>query len=451
MPVPPIPADERPRVLLVDDEPAVRRGLEQAMVLAGITVKAVGSAEAALDVFEDVQPWAVVSDVKLPGMDGLELLNKLRQYDREVAMVLITGHGHVAMAVQAMREGAYDFIEKPFSSETLVGVVRRAVERRVLLEENRRLRERLPCEEGRPLIGQTPAVQRVRQLVRALAATNVDVLIAGETGAGKEVVARAIHAASGRSGPFVALNCSALPESVIESEIFGHEVGAFTGAAKRRVGRIEFANKGTLFLDEIESMPLSVQLKLLRVLQEREIERLGSNVSIPVDCRVLAAVKGDLKAMTAAGRFREDLFYRLNVVTIDVPPLRDRMLDIPLLMAHFLREFAQHHGMAQPEWSDDDLRRWKAHRWPGNIRELRNVAERLCLGLPDGLSQADPPPVSTSLTARVDETEAALIREALRQARGRVAQAAEQLHLPRKTLYDKLRRHGLVARDFLRG
>ena len=294
----------KPLVFLIEDDPIVRRGCEQALSLADIAVTAYPDAESALEALDYESPCAVVTDVRLPRRDGLQLLREVQQRDRDLPVILVTGHGDVSMAVDAMRHGAYDFIEKPFASERLVEVVRRAADRRLLVLENRELRERLPEHGPHTLLGQSPAMQQVRKLVAALAPTAVDLLVQGETGAGKEVVARAIHAASGRRGPFVALNCAALPESGVESELFGHEAGAFTGAVKRRIGKIEHADGGTLFLDEIESMPPAMQLKLLRVLQEREIERLGSNESIAVDCRVIAATKTDLKTLSDQGRLR---------------------------------------------------------------------------------------------------------------------------------------------------
>ena len=301
------------------------------------------------------------------------------------------------------------------------------------------------------MIGQSPAMQRIRQLVSTLAATGVDILLNGETGCGKEVVARAIHEASGRRGPFVAINCGALLETVFESELFGHEAGAFTSAGKRRIGRIEHASGGTLFLDEIESMPLNLQIKLLRVLQERQLERLGSNHSIALDCRVVAASKVNLKAAADAGQFRPDLLYRLNVVSLDIPPLRERREDIPLLMATFLHDAAARYQRPLADWTPADLARWSGYDWPGNVRELKNMAERWALGLPDALATDAPASVSlgsASLAEQVDDAEKQLIIAALRQCHGQVAQAAELLRTPRKTLYDKLARHGLSAEAY---
>ena len=435
-------------VYLVEDDEVVMRACAQALRLADIEVRAFRSAEQALAALDEESPAAVVSDVRMPGMSGLDLLGAVWRRDREIPVILITGHGDVSMAVEAMRAHAYDFIEKPFNSARLVDVVRRARERRALLRENRALREQLGNLREMPLIGASEGIQRVARTIDSLAATDVDVLIHGETGTGKEVVAHALHTRSGRTGPFVALNCGALPESVFESEIFGHETGAFTGADRRRIGKIEHATDGTLFLDEIESMPLALQVKLLRVLQERRIERLGSNVSLPVNCRLVAATKADLKRLSEQGGFRADLYYRLNVVTIELPPLRQRLNDIGPLMTYFLLQASRRFNREAPAWDEQDLFRWQHHDWPGNVRELKAVAERLCLGVGDGLEGVAAPAVS--LAARLENYERGLIREALRAVRGNVAEAAERLHLPRKTLYDKLARHGLDP-DAFRG
>ena len=433
-------------VYLIEDDESVMRACAQALKLADLEVRSFSNAEKALAAFDEDPPAVVVSDVRMAGMSGLELLEVMWQRDRDVPVILITGHGDVSMAVQAMRAHAYDFIEKPFSSPRLVDVVRRALERRALLTENRVLREQLGTMREMPLIGSSESIQRVVRTIDSLAATDVDILILGETGTGKEVVAHALHARSGRPGPFVALNCGALPESVFESEIFGHETGAFTGADKRRIGKIEYASDGTLFLDEIESMPLALQVKLLRVLQERRVERLGSNISIPVNCRIVAATKSDLKRLSDQGGFRADLYYRLNVVTIELPPLRQRLNDIAPLMTYFLSLAARRFNREIPAWTEQDLFRWQHHDWPGNVRELKAVAERLCLGVGDGLEGIQTEAVS--LTARLDNYERSLIREALRGSRGNVAATAERLHLPKKTLYDKLARHQLDPESF---
>lgn len=440
-------------VFLVEDDPAVRKGCAQALSLADLPVRAFADAESLLQALSQERPALVVSDVRLPGRDGLSLLRELRQFDRELPVLLITGHGDVAMAVEAMREGAHDFIEKPFPSERLIAAVRSGLEKRQLQQENQRLRALVGEAGSQRLVGQSAAIQQIRQLIDSLAPTGVDLLINGETGAGKEVVARAVHEASGRRGALVAINCGALPESVFESELFGHEAGAFTGAGKRRIGRIEHASGGTLFLDEIETMPLNLQVKLLRVLQERSVERLGSNHGVAVDLRLVAASKADLKSEAEAGRFRADLYYRLNVVSLDLPPLRQRREDIPLLLAHFLAEAAQRYQRPLAGWTPADLARWQQHPWPGNVRELKNVADRWALGLPDGLAPLPAAagailPGAGSLAEQVDAAEKAILIAALARSHGHVVAAAEALHTPRKTFYDKLARHGIVPEQF---
>jgi two-component system C4-dicarboxylate transport response regulator DctD len=297
-----------------------------------------------------------------------------------------------------------------------------------------------------PLLGQSAAIERVRTLVASLGPAPVDVLINGQTGTGKEVVARQLHAASGRKGHFVAINCGALPESVFESEMFGHEAGAFTSAQKRRIGKLEYADGGTLFLDEIESMPLNLQVKLLRVLQERKLERLGGNEPIPFDCRVIAASKIDLLQLSASGTFREDLYYRLSVVSIVLPQLSQRREDIALLLAYFVQAAALRQQRPLPTWSAAQMVRWQSRDWPGNVRELRNVAERLVLGIDDDSSVAADGEAGTHhLTASLDAYENMLITAALQATGASVALAAERLGVPKKTLYDKLKKHRITA------
>jgi len=436
-------------VLLIEDDPIVMLGAAQALQLAGIETRQATSVGAALQQFASEPAAAILSDVRLPDEDGFALLKRVRELDSEVPVILMTGHGDIRMAVEAMHLGAYDFLEKPFSSERLADVIRRALEKRGLVLENRRLQALVEAQHGQGLVGQTPAMIEVRRRVAALAPTQVDVLLRGETGTGKEVVARAIHDASGRTGPFVAINCGALPESIFESEMFGHEAGAFTGATRRRVGKLEHARGGTVLLDEIESLPMSQQVKLLRVLQERVIERLGGNESVRIDCRFIAAAKADLKALSDAGQFRHDLYYRLHVATIELPALRERRDDIPLLLAHCLRLSAERYHTTPPTLTPATLGRWMAHDWPGNVRELRNVAERLCLGLepaherPEADAAAAP-----SLGTQMDAFEQRLLAQALSECQGNVSLAADRLQLPRKTLYDKIARHHIDPARF---
>ncbi|MED5619164.1 sigma-54-dependent transcriptional regulator [Ideonella sp. BN130291] len=437
-------------VLLVEDDLGVQMAAAQTLRLGGFQVSCCTSAEEALRRIGPGYAGIVISDVRLPGRDGLALLRELRRTDPELPVALVTGHGDVAMAVEAMREGAWDFIEKPFSSDRLNEVARRAHAQRRLVLENRRLKAALGGGAGARLLGTSAAMEHVRTLVATLGAAGVDVLIEGETGTGKELVARALHDASGASGPFVAINCGALPETVFEAEIFGAEPGAYTGASKRRIGRLEHAGDGTVFLDEIESMPLAGQVKLLRVLQERTVERLGSNTSVPLQCRVVAATKVDLRKLAAQGRFRDDLYYRLNVATVSVPPLRARREDIPLLLTHFAEAAALRFGRPVPQWSAAQLSEWQLREWPGNVRELHNFADRWVLGV-EAASDAMALPADTGLCEQVDAFERSLIDKALRQAQGSVARAAEALAVPRKTLHDKLKRLGLVVQAYRAG
>ena len=316
------------QVIVVDDEAAIREAAQQWLELSGFSVQVCSSAAQALALIDVDFPGVLISDVRMPGTDGLQLLGKVVECDRDLPVIMITGHGDVPMAVQAIQQGAYDFIEKPFTPERLLDVVRRALEKRRLVCENRALRQQFGLKDGiaAQLLGVSRPMERLRRQILDLAGTSVNVLIRGETGSGKERVARCLHDFSERADkPFVALNCAAIPEHLFESELFGHESGAFTGAQSKRIGRIEHADGGTLFLDEVESLPLAQQVKLLRVLQEKTLERLGSNRSIRVDLRVISAVKPDLLDEVRAGRFREDLLYRLNVATLQIPPLRERL------------------------------------------------------------------------------------------------------------------------------
>ena len=446
------------QAILIEDEAALRLATAQTLELGGFAVQACASAEEALPLLRADFPGVVVTDVRLPGRSGLELLAQVTALDAELPVIVVTGHGDVTMAVAAMRSGAYDFIEKPFASERLMDAVRRAQERRSLVLENRELRAARALHPDTPdLIGRSPAIEHLKVLVRNVGPAGVDILINGQTGTGKEVMARLLHVASGRKGNFVAINCGALPESVFESEIFGHEAGAFTGAQKRRIGKLEYANGGTVFLDEIESMPMALQVKLLRVLQERRLERLGANEAVALDCRVVAASKADLLQLSAQGLFREDLYYRIGVVTIDLPRLRERREDIPLLLAHFVQEAALRYQRPLPQWSAQDMAAWQAADWPGNVRELRNFAERLTLGLAPAAPAASAPSApaaagapaaavaamgdTASLPQQVDNFERDLIAQALAAADGNVALAADNLSVPRKTLYDKLKKY----------
>jgi two-component system, NtrC family, C4-dicarboxylate transport response regulator DctD len=445
------------RVLLIEDDEDVRVSTAQALTLAGFVVEPHASAERARAQVAFGAPVIVVCDVRLPGMSGTEWLPEIRAIDAELPVVLVTGHGDIAMAVRAMRDGAYDFIEKPFTSERLVAVVRHAVERRQLALQVRTLHDALENWHGiqAALIGRSAQMQQVRRTVMTLAETSADVLIYGETGTGKELVARCLHDHSERRRQhFVPVNCGGLPEALAESELFGHEAGAFTGANKTRVGKFEYAHGGTLFLDEVESMPTAVQIKLLRALQERTVERIGSNKSIPFDCRLVAASKDDLKLLSDQHKFRADLYYRIGVAFIELPPLRERREDIPLLFEHFVLLAATRYERAAPVLNNSQLADLMAYAWPGNVRELRNVADRFVLGLlGDSLTMARSAGEGAhglphGLPQQVEKFERAMIVEELRRNRGDQSATAAALGIARQTLYDKVRKLGLVADEF---
>ena len=447
-----------PRVILIDDEKAIRMAGSQTLELAGYDVVALERAEAVLDSIDADWPGVIVTDINMPGMDGLELMAKVKAVDPDLPVILVTGHGDISMAVNAIRDGAYDFIEKPFPADLLVDVVKRAVDKRALTLENRNLRQELQAQSapGPRIIGKTAPLQRMRQLLAQVADTPADILIMGETGTGKDLVARYIHETSSRKDHnFVAINCGGVPENLMESELFGHEKGAFTDAKSQRIGKLEHADGGTLFLDEIESMPMSLQIKLLRVLEERAIERLGANELIPLNLRIVAASKADLKELSQQGDFREDLYYRLNVVRVDIPALRERRDDIPLLFQHFALIASAQFQREVPALSPARVHSLMSYDWPGNVRELRNVAERYVLlgeactfEFDQLIPQLDSDSSDLSLPQKVERFEKMLIEEALGRSGGSIKQTQELLQLPRKTLYDKMRKYQLDKQDF---
>src|SRR5918999_419252 len=378
-----------PAILIVDDEPGVRSALSGVLKDEGYEVEAVDSGEAALDRLTRQSYDLVVLDVWLPGMDGLATLARMRERQVETQVGIISGHGNIESAVRAIKMGAFDFVEKPLSLEKTVLVVRNALRQRHLEVENQALRAKV--ETQHTMVGDSYAMQQLREQVRMAAPTNGRVLIFGENGTGKELVARNIHALSRRrSGPFVEVNCAAIPEELIESELFGHVRGAFTGAVADRRGKFELAHGGTIFLDEIGDMSLKTQAKVLRVLQEQVMFAVGGAKEIRVDARVLAATNKDLTAEIRAGRFREDLYFRLNVVPIFVPPLRERIEDVPLLAEHFMAMLAREYGRRPKTFEVDAVIAFRQYLWPGNVRELRNVVERLMIMVPgDRISSRD--------------------------------------------------------------
>jgi len=445
-------------ILIVDDEPSIRTSLRGVLEDEGYRVTAVGSAEEALARLADEAPDMVFLDIWMPRMDGLEALAEIKQRRPETAVVMISGHGTIETAVKATKLGAYDFIEKPLSLEKTLLVVTRTLEHAQLAQEHRQLLLRV--ERGQEIVGRTAVVEELRQQIMIAAPTNGRVLIHGENGSGKELVARAVHAHSTRAeGPFVEVNCAAIPEELIESELFGHERGAFTGAVARRRGKFELADGGTLFLDEIGDMSLKTQAKVLRVLEEQTFERVGGKETIRVDVRVIAASNQNLQEQIAAGRFREDLFYRLSVIPIEVPPLRKRKEDIPVLVEHFIALFSAENGRRPKTISVEALAYFLAYEWPGNVRELRNMVERLVIMAPrDVIGPEDlPPPLrsreaSASADPQRDRTlkearesfERAYILGELRSHEWNMTRTAEKLGIERSHLYRKLKAYGIT-------
>jgi DNA-binding NtrC family response regulator len=441
----PLPAAAPRRVVMIEDDEAFRSSVEQSLQLAGYEVVQFEDAESAAQYLGANSAAVVLTDLRLPRADGLFLLEQVRHKDAELPVVMMTGHGDIPTAIQAIRAGAYDFLEKPFSRERLLSVVARATDQYALVVENRHLKHRLAASSGIDQIirGNSAAVRELRDLVLRLAPTPADVLINGETGTGKELVARCLHDFGHRTGNFVAVNCAAIPENLFESELFGHEAGAFTGAGKQRIGKIEHAKNGTLFLDEIEAMPLALQAKVLRVLQERELERLGNNKPIPVDFRVVAATKVSLEELSSRGEFRPDLFYRLNVAALQVPPLRDRPGDVLHLFQVFVQQASLRYQMPAPALTAEQHQALLASRWPGNVRELKSCAERMILGLPIFVDGKASPSASRSFDESLAMIERSLLEEALRRHGGSVRAACAELDLTSATMYRKLKALGV--------
>ena len=444
------------KILLIDDEEELRRATAQALELSGFEVETFTGAESILERVGYSFPGVVVSDIRMPGMDGMTLLQRIREIDTEVPVIVVTGHGDVRLAVKAMREGAYDFLEKPFNMQVLEGTIRRALDRRGLVLENRRLRavagKRDDIEARLP--GRTQVMVDLRYSLRAIGASDADTLIIGDTGVGKEVVARALHDISARaSRPFIAINCAALPDTLIESELFGHEAGAFPGALRPRYGKFEHGRGGTILLDEIGSMPFDLQAKFLRVLQERVITRLGSNESVELDVRFIATSKVDLENEVASGRFRADLLYRLNVATLRVPALAQRRADIPLLFLQLVREAAARYGREDEEVPPALIADVAEKDWPGNVRELRNAADRFVLGLDTIREENSGAPESDSprLADRVAAFERDVIAASIAAHGGALRPVYESLGISRKTLYEKMQRYGLDKRAMVTG
>ncbi len=451
----------RYRVLIVDDEADSRDALAELTQRWGYDVQTASDGAEALRRAIEWHPDVILTDLVMPNMDGLWLLRALRAELPDCPVVLLTGRGTIQTAVQAIKEGAYDFIEKPLEVPRLRIVLERALEKKETMREVQLLRRRLAAlAPGTDLIGSGPAMQKVFELVKRVAPSNASVVVTGQSGTGKEVVARAIHNLSPRKDkPFVALNCSAIPATLIESELFGYERGAFTGADQRRLGNFELAHNGTLFLDEIGELPLEVQAKFLRVLEERKIRRLGGRSEVEVDVRVLCATNRDLKEEIRRGRFREDLFFRLHVFTIELPTLRERREDVPVLVHHFIEKFNAETGKRVQGVTPAAMATLQGYAWPGNIRELRNTVERAMIlvdgdvigeeQLPPDM-QASRPEAATlrvPLGIPIEQIEKEYILASLQRNGGNKARTAELLGISEKTLYNKLNRYAAEARE----
>ncbi|HMP77080.1 MAG TPA: sigma-54 dependent transcriptional regulator [Kiritimatiellia bacterium] len=449
---------KKPLILIVDDEKNSREGLARALQRTYDIVLA-ENGQKALAVLAEQQVDVMISDVRMPGIDGLTLLQRAMARAPQPVCIMLTAYGSIELAVEAMRRGAYDFMTKPINLDRLELVLKRALQTQSLETENRALREQLDARYGlEQIIGQSPAMQEVFDTLRQVAPSRATVLVLGESGTGKELVAHALHRLSPRGkGPFVAVHCAALSATLLESELFGHEKGAFTGAAERRRGRFELADGGTLFLDEIGEIDAALQVKILRVLEERRFERVGGSETLDVDVRLVAATNRDLKRMVEEGKFREDLFYRLDVVTVKLPPLRERVGDLPLLVHHFVTALARENGKTLDGITPDALQALAAYDWPGNVRELRNVVERMVvLSRGDRLTLRDVPPhlrgPDEHAPARggalsLEASERLMIVRALKMNDGNVTKAAADLGISRRTLHRKLNEYGLREKE----
>jgi len=460
----------KPRILVIDDEAAIRDSLRMILEYEDYQFVGASSGQEGIALVQRDRPDLVMLDIKMPGMDGLEVLRKLRAFDEALPVVMISGHGTTATAVEAIRSGAIDFLDKPLSSERVIVTLQNALEQSELRSENRELK--LAMEAKYEIVGQSPALRIVLEAVKRAAPTNATVLLLGESGVGKELVARTIHRNSPRAGQrFVQVNCAAIPEELIESELFGHEKGSFTGATEKQIGKFEQADRGTIFLDEVGDMSQKTQAKVLRVLQEQEVERLGSARTIKVDVRVIAATNKNLEEAIQRGEFREDLYFRLNVIPIVVPPLRERREDIPELVRHFARLTADEHNLKPKKFDPGAMDALQRYRWRGNIRELRNTIERVLImtpadvvrleDLPPEVRSVDggrPVPVAESASVAVqsgqspaagtlrefkDAAERAYLVQKLRENNWNISKTAEVIDTPRSNLYKKLEQYGI--------
>lgn len=455
--------DLRENIIFLDPDKSLTSRAVDTLKGWGIDVLILDEVESALQRISTQWNGVLVVPFDMPSIGGLEFLERVKSIDADLPVLMIMEHGDIPQIVSAMRMGAYDIQEKPFLDEEFQKIIRCALEKRNLILENRSLRSEISMREksGSFIIGKSGAMERLCETIRGIAEVDADVLLVGGTGTGKELVARCLHEQSGRrNNNYVAINCCAIPQEILESELFGHEPGAFTGATRRRIGKFEYAEGGTLYLDEIDSMPLHLQGKLLRVLQERTVERLGSNQHTPIDIRVIASTKLDLKKASEEGKFREDLYYRLNVIRIPLPSLRDHREDIPLLFQYFVHQACAKFQRPMPLITSEILQNLLRQDWPGNVRELKNAAERFTLGYDqDSVDQDSPRGVCNvkeknsghkrTLVEQMNTFEKTLIVQELARTSGDVKATYLTLGLPRKTLYDKMKKYALKRRDFL--
>ncbi|MGB7431137.1 MAG: sigma-54 dependent transcriptional regulator [Ahrensia sp.] len=440
-------------VVFVDDEEHLRLAAAQTFDLADIAVVPFSGAVAALGGVAHGANLVVVTDIRMPDMDGMALLDAVLGVDPDIPVIMVTGHGDVQLAVECMRRGAYDYLEKPYVPSELVATARRALEKRRLTLENRALRERSGGDSESRLMGQSPAIVHVRKQLRALAGVETDIMLIGATGTGKELAARLIHEQSTRAAmPFVHINCAALPSNLIEIELFGHEAGAFPSAIRARFGKFEYGRGGTVFLDEIDSLSVEMQAKLLHALSSRTITRLGSNDPIELDLRFIAAARADLSEAVAKGTFRDDLYYRLATTQVRLPLLRERVDDIGTLFSAFVSEYAARHGLNAPVLPDGFIAGLLGQEWPGNVRQLRGVAERFVLGIEPAMSSAQhlvPEHAGVTLAEQMAAHERALLIDRLRASGGNLKQTYEALGISRKALYEKMQKHQLLRETFI--
>ncbi len=443
---------KRPKILVVDDEDIVRESLRDWLDGVGYKVDIAESADKALKIIKQKKTKIMIADLIMPGMNGIELMKKAREIVPTISTVIITAHGTIQTAITAIREGAYDYVEKPFCPEKVELLIKNLVEHQNLVEENISLRRKI---EDRfhfgGIIAKSPKMLKIIELIKTVAPANATILIIGKTGTGKEVIARAIHHQSPRRNrPFIATSCAALPEGLLESELFGHEKGSFTGAVERKKGKFEAGDKGTLFLDEIGEINANTQIHLLRALEEKKITRVGGNEEINVDVRIIAATNRNLKTMVTQGTFREDLYYRLNVVTIDLPPLKDRMEDILPLAEHFLKKYAEENNKNIKNFSDDVVKFMLNYSWPGNVRELENMIERgVILSKNTAITLDELPQDIIHPTPVEGKTVEAVTRNhiinVLEETKGNISKAAEILGIRRMTLYNKLKKYNYTV------